>query len=149
MKPFFEGMEPMSRKPKIELSCNSVITNDPCAICRRRCDPGGLDFMLWGTKKLVCRQCAEKYAPSLVHAQSEALRYADAATWRREGREPYHREQAIEHAELATLPGEQLSEYHRGQAAKHAELAILPTEELQAYHKAEADEHALLGNRPF
>ncbi len=65
-------------KPKIEieLSTEHALVNDPCAICGRRCDPCGLDYVLKGTGRLVCDACAEKYAPAIVQARKEGLRFS-------------------------------------------------------------------------
>jgi hypothetical protein len=51
------------------------LSNDPCGICGALCDPDGLDYTLKGINSLVCDFCAKKYAPELVDAKNEALRY--------------------------------------------------------------------------
>jgi hypothetical protein len=43
---------------KIEWRKNNAITNDPCALCGKRCDPCGFDPFLKGTWALVCTECA-------------------------------------------------------------------------------------------
>ena len=49
---------------------NNTITNDPCAICRERCDPTGIDLFLDGTDALVCDFCGWELDPQL---RSEAM----------------------------------------------------------------------------
>jgi hypothetical protein len=62
---------------QITLMMGHVLTNDPCAICGGRCDPGGLDYVAKGTGRLVCDDCAKKYAPEMVEIQKAALSYAE------------------------------------------------------------------------
>lgn len=61
---------------RITLKMNGVLTNDPCAFCGGRCDPGGFDYFAEGTGHLVCDDCAKKYAPEMVNIQKAALNYA-------------------------------------------------------------------------
>jgi hypothetical protein len=66
-------------KPKIKLACNSVCTNDPCALCGRVCEPCGLDFILEcdpPEQALVCGECACEHALELYKARAVALDYA-------------------------------------------------------------------------
>mgnify|MGYP001211647395 CR=1 FL=1 len=65
---------------KITLKRNNILTNDPCAFCGGRCDPGGFDYFVKGTGRLVCDQCAEKYAPELVEIQKAALAFSEMET---------------------------------------------------------------------
>ncbi len=61
--------------PRIIISMNGVITNDPCALCGARTNPNGIDLMLADEPALVCRDCG------LAHARPLAmlLGLADAA----------------------------------------------------------------------
>jgi hypothetical protein len=58
-------MTPAAQAPRVVIGLNSVITNDPCAICGKRTDPNGIDFFLEGTRELVCNHCAQEHAPGL------------------------------------------------------------------------------------
>lgn len=66
----------MGKQYRVTLKSNNTLTNDPCAICGARCDPGGLDFFLDGTEKLVCDLCGWKYGgPRLMNALVEWRSY--------------------------------------------------------------------------
>jgi hypothetical protein len=45
---------------------NSVLTNDPCALCGAPSDPTGIDLYLAERPALVCHSCGLQHAPALV-----------------------------------------------------------------------------------
>lgn len=45
---------------------NTVLTNDPCALCGQPTDPTGLDLYLADRPSLVCHACGLLHAPALV-----------------------------------------------------------------------------------
>ena len=45
---------------------NTVLTNDPCALCGRATDPTGIDLYLADRPALVCHACGLLHAPALV-----------------------------------------------------------------------------------
>ena len=45
---------------------NTVLTNDPCALCGRPTDPTGIDLYLADRPALVCHVCGLLHAPALV-----------------------------------------------------------------------------------
>ncbi|HEY0077003.1 MAG TPA: hypothetical protein VGB73_00030 [Pyrinomonadaceae bacterium] len=45
---------------------NTVLTNDPCALCGEATDPTGLDLYLADRLALVCHRCGLFHAPALV-----------------------------------------------------------------------------------
>ncbi len=45
---------------------NTVLTNDPCALCGEATDPTGLDLYLADRTALVCHRCGLFHAPALV-----------------------------------------------------------------------------------
>ena len=45
---------------------NTVLTNDPCALCGRPTDPTGIDLYLADRPALVCHTCGLFHAPALV-----------------------------------------------------------------------------------
>lgn len=45
---------------------NTVLTNDPCALCGRATDPTGIDLYLADRPALVCHACGLIHAPALV-----------------------------------------------------------------------------------
>lgn len=45
---------------------NSVLTNDPCALCGQPTDPTGIDLYLADRPALVCHSCGLFHAPALV-----------------------------------------------------------------------------------
>ena len=65
---------------RITLKLSSALTNDPCAICGARCDPGGLDYFDKTTDGLVCDSCAKKHAPEMVAIQKAAYDFAEGET---------------------------------------------------------------------
>ncbi len=52
---------------RLVISMNSVLTNDPCALCGGRTDPNGVDLMLADKQALVCRACG------FIHARPLAM----------------------------------------------------------------------------
>ena len=45
---------------------NTVLTNDPCALCGEATDPTGIDLFLADGPALVCHSCGLLHAPALV-----------------------------------------------------------------------------------
>lgn len=45
---------------------NTVLTNDPCALCSQPSDPTGIDLYLADRLALVCHTCGLFHAPALV-----------------------------------------------------------------------------------
>jgi hypothetical protein len=45
---------------------NTVLTNDPCALCGEATDPTGIDLYLADRPALVCHTCGLFHAPALV-----------------------------------------------------------------------------------
>ncbi|HVF56748.1 MAG TPA: hypothetical protein VM934_11390 [Pyrinomonadaceae bacterium] len=45
---------------------NTVLTNDPCALCGEPTDPTGIDLYLADRLALVCQTCGLFHAPALV-----------------------------------------------------------------------------------
>ena len=45
---------------------NTVLTNDPCALCGEATDPTGIDLYLADKPALVCHTCGLFHAPALV-----------------------------------------------------------------------------------
>jgi hypothetical protein len=45
---------------------NTVLTNDPCALCGSPTDPTGIDLYLADSPALVCHNCGLFHAPALV-----------------------------------------------------------------------------------
>ena len=45
---------------------NTVLTNDPCALCGEATDPTGIDLFLAERPALVCHSCGLFHAPALV-----------------------------------------------------------------------------------
>lgn len=45
---------------------NTVLTNDPCALCGEPTDPTGIDLYLAENPALVCHTCGLFHAPALV-----------------------------------------------------------------------------------
>lgn len=45
---------------------NTVLTNDPCALCGEPTDPTGIDLYLADKPALVCHTCGLFHAPALV-----------------------------------------------------------------------------------
>jgi hypothetical protein len=45
---------------------NTVLTNDPCALCGQPTDPTGIDLYLADRPALVCHGCGFFHAPALV-----------------------------------------------------------------------------------
>jgi hypothetical protein len=56
----------LSPIPKLAIKLNSVLTNDPCALCGARTDPSGVDLFLDESMKLVCDECGLRHAPELM-----------------------------------------------------------------------------------
>lgn len=71
-----KGVEEMNDKvvedvPAIQptdlvIRVNSVLTNDPCALCNEPTDPTGIDLFLANKPALVCQSCGLLHAPVLV-----------------------------------------------------------------------------------
>ena len=52
---------------KLAIKMNNCATNDPCAICGARTDPGlGPELFMADSWDVVCWDCGRKYAPALV-----------------------------------------------------------------------------------
>lgn len=45
---------------------NTVLTNDPCALCGQPTDPTGIDLFLADRPALVCHRCGFFHAPALA-----------------------------------------------------------------------------------
>ncbi|HEX8129110.1 MAG TPA: hypothetical protein VF527_08420 [Pyrinomonadaceae bacterium] len=45
---------------------NTVLTNDPCALCGQATDPTGIDMYLADRPALVCHRCGFFHAPALA-----------------------------------------------------------------------------------
>lgn len=45
---------------------NTVLTNDPCALCGQATDPTGIDLFLAERPALVCHSCGFFHAPALA-----------------------------------------------------------------------------------
>ncbi|HEY0098604.1 MAG TPA: hypothetical protein VGB76_06585 [Pyrinomonadaceae bacterium] len=45
---------------------NTVLTNDPCALCGQPTDPTGIDLFLAERPALVCHSCGFFHAPALA-----------------------------------------------------------------------------------
>ncbi len=45
---------------------NTVLTNDPCALCGQATDPTGIDLYLADRPALVCHSCGFFHAPALA-----------------------------------------------------------------------------------
>jgi len=45
---------------------NTVLTNDPCALCGEATDPTGIDIYLADRPALVCHRCGFFHAPALA-----------------------------------------------------------------------------------
>lgn len=45
---------------------NTVLTNDPCALCGEATDPTGIDLFLIDGPALICHSCGLLHAPALV-----------------------------------------------------------------------------------
>ncbi|GAC1446092.1 MAG: hypothetical protein NVSMB56_01770 [Pyrinomonadaceae bacterium] len=50
----------------LAIRVNSVLTNDPCALCGEATDPTGIDLYLADRPALVCHTCGFSHAPALV-----------------------------------------------------------------------------------
>ena len=45
---------------------NTVLTNDPCALCGQATDPTGIDLFLADGHALICHRCGFFHAPALA-----------------------------------------------------------------------------------
>ncbi len=54
------------RPTDLVIRVNTVLTNDPCALCGRPTDPTGIDLYLAERSALVCHACGLLHAPALV-----------------------------------------------------------------------------------
>jgi hypothetical protein len=50
----------------IVIRVNTVLTNDPCALCGEATDPTGIDLFLAEQHALVCHRCGFFHAPALA-----------------------------------------------------------------------------------
>jgi hypothetical protein len=50
----------------LAIRVNTVLTNDPCALCGEATDPTGIDLYLADKPALVCHACGLLHAPALV-----------------------------------------------------------------------------------
>ncbi len=77
----------MSRdKDSLVIRLNSIITNDPCALCGARTDPSGVDLMTEDSR-LVCVPCGREHAPELqglIDLANAASAYAEIGRWQME-----------------------------------------------------------------
>jgi hypothetical protein len=62
-------------EPKIKLQFNENLEEGPCAFCGGRCTPDGLDFMVEGTRALVCGGCVKEKDPDLFEIHEGAHRW--------------------------------------------------------------------------
>ncbi|HEY0404916.1 MAG TPA: hypothetical protein VGC89_04270 [Pyrinomonadaceae bacterium] len=54
------------RPTDLAIRVNTVLTNDPCALCGEATDPTGIDLYLADKPALVCHTCGLLHAPALV-----------------------------------------------------------------------------------
>lgn len=57
-----EALKPVD----LVIRVNTVLTNDPCALCGEPSDPTGIDLFLADKPALVCHTCGLFNAPALV-----------------------------------------------------------------------------------
>jgi hypothetical protein len=57
---------PWPAGPKLAIKLNTVLSNDPCALCGSRTKPSGVDLFLDETMSLVCDACGDLHAPELM-----------------------------------------------------------------------------------
>jgi hypothetical protein len=50
----------------LAIRINTVLTNDPCALCSQPTDPTGIDLFLAEGPALICHSCGLLHAPALV-----------------------------------------------------------------------------------
>lgn len=50
----------------LAIRVNTVLTNDPCALCGQPTDPTGIDLFLAERPALVCHRCGFFHAPALA-----------------------------------------------------------------------------------
>jgi hypothetical protein len=50
----------------LAIRVNTVLTNDPCALCGQATDPTGIDLYLADRVALVCHSCGFFHAPALA-----------------------------------------------------------------------------------
>lgn len=50
----------------LAIRVNTVLTNDPCALCGQATDPTGIDLYLAERPELVCHSCGFFHAPALA-----------------------------------------------------------------------------------
>ena len=60
------GEEKVIQPTDLVVRVNSVLTNDPCALCGEPTDPTGIDLYLAEKPALVCHACGLLHAPALV-----------------------------------------------------------------------------------
>jgi len=56
----------LATTPRLAIKLNNTLTNDPCALCGSRTDPGGVDLFLEESMRLVCDECGDRHAPELM-----------------------------------------------------------------------------------
>jgi len=61
-----ETESPELRPTDLSIRVNTVLTNDPCALCGEATDPTGIDLYLADQPALVCHACGLLHAPALV-----------------------------------------------------------------------------------
>lgn len=61
-----ETDSPELRPTDLAIRVNTVLTNDPCALCGEATDPTGIDLYLADKPALVCHACGLLHAPALV-----------------------------------------------------------------------------------
>ncbi len=50
----------------LAIRVNTILSNDPCALCGQPTDPTGIDLYLADKSALVCHACGFLHAPALV-----------------------------------------------------------------------------------
>lgn len=58
----YEKLQPTD----LVIRVNTVLTNDPCALCGQATDPTGIDLYLADRPALVCNSCGFFHAPALA-----------------------------------------------------------------------------------
>ncbi len=60
------GDREVIRPTDLVIRVNTILTNDPCALCGEPTDPTGIDLFLADKPALVCHACGLTHAPALV-----------------------------------------------------------------------------------
>jgi hypothetical protein len=50
----------------LAIRVNTILSNDPCALCSQPTDPTGIDLYLADKSALVCHACGLLHAPALA-----------------------------------------------------------------------------------